>query len=386
MTGSVTTRADVIIVGGGPAGCAAAIVCASAGFHSILIESAAVSENRKPGETLHPGVETLLKRLGAAEAIIEAGFPRHVGHWVEWDGPRRFEPFGSDDGGAWEGFQARRDLFDEILLNRAQNVGVEIWRPCKAMRPLVEFGRVVGVVTQTGTVEARAVIDASGRRRWLARHLKLPVARYSPRLVAAYGHAIGSLPERDVAPLLRAGERGWTWTAGIGSSQYAWVRLILGLGETWGTVPAEFSNLVPISGPRGADVTWSMVVAPAGPGYFLTGDSSAVLDPAASHGILKALMSGLYASELLVGILNGHLGSGPASRAYREVTTRWFQHDVQKLNSTYRVFPRWPGLGDEAQMNRAGFVAWREPYSDSRVASPGRVVSKPPLYRHEAPS
>ncbi|GAB7189041.1 geranylgeranyl reductase family protein [Kitasatospora sp. Ki12] len=49
--------ADVLIAGAGPAGCAAAIVCAAAGLRTVLAERAPGPVAR-PGEALHPGAET----------------------------------------------------------------------------------------------------------------------------------------------------------------------------------------------------------------------------------------------------------------------------------------------------------------------------------------
>jgi flavin-dependent dehydrogenase len=51
---------------------------------------------------------------------------------------------------------------------------------------------------------------------------------------------------------------------------------------------------------RGADVTWRIISPAAGPGFFLVGDAVAVLDPASSHGVLKALMTGMMAAHLIL--------------------------------------------------------------------------------------
>src|ERR1700677_3173603 len=108
---------DVLILGGGPAGCAAAIQCAQVGLRVVVAEAKAFPRHR-PGETLHPGVEPVLRQLGAMEAVEAAGFPRHEGNWVQWGTPPRFEAFGRGDEGPWRGFQAWRATFDALLLER----------------------------------------------------------------------------------------------------------------------------------------------------------------------------------------------------------------------------------------------------------------------------
>jgi hypothetical protein len=51
---------DVLVVGGGPAGTAAANTCASAGLDVALVGATELARNRKPGETVHPGVDCQL--------------------------------------------------------------------------------------------------------------------------------------------------------------------------------------------------------------------------------------------------------------------------------------------------------------------------------------
>jgi 2-polyprenyl-6-methoxyphenol hydroxylase-like FAD-dependent oxidoreductase len=80
---------DLAIVGAGPAGCAAALCARQTGLRVILIEKKQQCTKRQPGETLHPGIESLFAQLGVREQIEAEGFHRHRGVWVEWEGPGR---------------------------------------------------------------------------------------------------------------------------------------------------------------------------------------------------------------------------------------------------------------------------------------------------------
>jgi flavin-dependent dehydrogenase len=335
------TAADVVVVGGGPAGAAAATGCASAGLDVVLVKASDRPSDR-PGEALHPGVEPLLERLGVGEALAEAGFLRHPGLWVGWRGPDRFECFGGDDTGPWLGYQAPRRVFDAMLLARAEAAGARVWRGCRAMGAVLNDCRIGGVATSRGGIPAGTVIDASGRRHWLARQLGRPVARISPRLVVAYGHVLGSRPDLDQAPALRADERGWTWTARVERTVYAWVRLDVVRGPAWNAVPESLSGLVPRGRPRAADMTWRIATSPAGPGFFTCGDAGAVLDPSGSHGVLRALMSGMLAAEVTVEIAAGRQDERESAEAYGRWLTDWFCHDTARLHALYQVFPSWP--------------------------------------------
>jgi hypothetical protein len=54
-----------------------------------------VFSGHRPGETLHPGIEPLLRQLGLAERFQAAVGGRHSGIWLSWGGPKQFQPYGT---------------------------------------------------------------------------------------------------------------------------------------------------------------------------------------------------------------------------------------------------------------------------------------------------
>jgi flavin-dependent dehydrogenase len=323
--------ADVAVVGGGPGGAATAIACATRGKRVVLIERDLFARER-PGETLHPGVEPLLKQLGMADRLRSVVGARHDGIWIEWGGPPRFAPFGSDESGPWSGFQVWRADFDALLLARARELGVDVRQPATA-GGLVQSG---GVMTDFGTVSSRMVVDASGRSRWLGRLLGVSSPARSPRLHARYGYAEGMCPSRDSAPALVGNASGWTWTARVRPGTYQWTRLCLDGPPDGDWVPQEFRGLRATARPRGADVTWRMATETARPGWFMVGDCAATLDPTSSHGVLKALMSGMMAGHLIAAVLDGNAPEEEAATAYHAWIAEWFRTDAERLTSFYR--------------------------------------------------
>ncbi len=330
---------DVIVIGAGPAGSSAAIHCAQRGLRVALIEGEKFPRHR-PGETLHPGVAPLLGQLGLGDGLERAGFVRHSGIWITWGGETRFEAFGSDDAGPWRGYQAWRPTLDTMLLNRARALGVTVLQPCRALCPLIEKRRVCGVRTSEGEIHSRFVIDATGPRHWLARHSGVRIVKHSRRLIARYGYSTGDCPARDAAPAIVADEAGWTWTAQIRPRMYQWTRLFFdgsNVDRKW--MPSELAALDPAEPVRGADVTWRVLAFPAGPGYFVTGDAAAVLDPCSSHGVLKAIMSGMMAAHSIDHIVHRGYEEQSVASGYSQWLLDWFDHDVRRLRELYALLP-----------------------------------------------
>jgi len=317
---------DVIVVGGGPAGCAAAITCRQNGLTALVIEADGSPRDR-PGETLHPGVDAIFGRLGVLEGVERAGFLRHTGHRVVRGLNSRFQPYGSDERGEWRGYQAIRRQLDAILIDRARELGATVRQSTHAVEPVVEGGRPVGVRTNDETFRAAFVVDAAGPVHWLQRHLGLALLQVSDPLIARFGwdDGAGDLPE------FRVEGCGWRWEAPVGAARRAWVSVDLHGASTGGAG-------------QGRDVTWRVVRPCAGAGYFLAGDAACVLDPASSHGVLRAMESGIRAGEAITG--------GPASIAdYLAWMESWFCSDALALANLYADFvpaPAWLGSAREA--------------------------------------
>ena len=74
-----TRRADVIVVGAGPAGAAVAILLAEHGLDVVVFDRATLPRPKICGEYLSPEAGRLLDRLGVLKAVEAAGASAVVG-------------------------------------------------------------------------------------------------------------------------------------------------------------------------------------------------------------------------------------------------------------------------------------------------------------------
>ncbi|MEM7531428.1 MAG: tryptophan 7-halogenase [Chloroflexota bacterium] len=344
------SNTDILIIGAGPAGTAAAITARHAGLHVTIIERLTFPRHR-PGESLHPGIQPLLAQLGVEQVVLDANFLRFNGIWMNWAGPNKrqprwFEPFGEDEREVWQGFQAWRTTFDQILLDHAISLGVQVHQPCRAHEVLLQEEQVIGINTDNGPIRANFVIDATGSRHWLATQLNIPVAPLTTPLFARYGYMDGHLDTLVQDPMLTIQRNGtmsgWLWVAPVTAPNHAkqtqWTELMLPASQFQSQskqVPELLSPLTPAGRIHGADVTWRVMEAMAGPGYFAVGDAAFILDPTSSHGVLRAIMSGIYATNLIIQSTHGHVPADVLPAIYHDWMRTWLQTDIEKLKSFY---------------------------------------------------
>jgi flavin-dependent dehydrogenase len=352
MSGSAT-EFDVIVVGGGPAGAATAICTAARGLRTLVLEGSG-SPHRRPGETLHPGTHQLFRLLGVDTSVDAAGFLRHAGYFIRTHQQEQIYSYGSDHQGELLGYQADRAKLESILLNGALCSGSLVKRRQNVLSAIVEGGVVTGVASKSSMYSARFVVDATGSLQWLRRQLKLPLLRVSRFLIANYGWA--DLPEGEesdgILPEFNVDKQSWTWIAPITPTRRAWVSLDLNssLGHD-AQIPHQVASFRSVGRLRRSDVTWRLARPCAGPGYFLVGDAAWVVDPASSHGVLKALVSGIVAADAIRTTIERQERSSKVRSSYCAWMERWFCTDASALISLYLQMvgsPSWLAAASEA--------------------------------------
>ena len=157
---------DVAIVGGGLAGCSAAIQLAAAGHKVLLLEKKTYPVHKLCGEFLSPEVKGALQRLGVLRDVEDAG--AHAMHRTRITASNG-AVFEAPLPGKAIGFSRYR--LDPMLFARAAACGADVrdGTMVRSVEGNLRDGFTLG--TRNETFEARVVLGAYGKRGVLDRTL-----------------------------------------------------------------------------------------------------------------------------------------------------------------------------------------------------------------------
>lgn len=331
MTDSLTqpavnalTECDVAIIGGGPAGAAAAIVLQQHGRKCVIYENSQFPRYHI-GESLIPHTYVMLERLGLLPRMQASAYPvKHSIRFVDPSGDESKPFYFSEtiEGDRARTWQVERSSFDAMCLQRAREVGATIHMGARVEQVLFHGDRAVGlrvtdVNRRTHEVRASVVIDASGRSSLIGRQLGLTEQVPGLNKASAWGYYDGARRR----PGIDAGEttifmlpgRNWFWYIPLPNDivSVGFVGSPTELFAASDDFELAFLDQVARHVPLRPFLTPARRVGPVrglrrlayrnrqtvGNGWVMVGDAAAFLDPIYSSGLFLALASAVMAAD-----------------------------------------------------------------------------------------
>ncbi len=344
-------RTPIAIVGGGPAGCAAALTLRrylpDLSVTLVTRPDSSVEGTPVVGETLSPGVLPLLNYLGLREEFVRLGHLPSAGTASAWGSGDLFERNYLFTGSG-HGWHLDRSCFDAWLLSRAEAAGIHCIRS-RAMRATRSEGRWWIELEEGGELVARVIIEATGRSTWLLRQQGTALRRDDGLVADAKWFRRDDHPEAIAdGALVESVPDGWWYSASLpGRSGVAMfmtdndLRKQTSWDDRLAAAPATRARLASWQPTgqavvRAANSQCSEVVV--GEGWVAAGDTAAAFDPISALGIGFSLRSGMEAARVAVASIEDD--ANPAT-GYAASIVRIYADYRARLRAIYELEQRW---------------------------------------------
>ena len=310
-------ESSIVILGAGPAGCAAARLLTAWG-HDVVVLARRVSSERSLGESLPPSCIALLDRIGIT-GLAATGSLRSTGNTVRWGSEgERVESFA--DG--LHGYQVDRASFDAFLAREAAGAGADVRLGANVTR--ADGTSITYELDGKARSETAAwVLDCTGRTGVVARSgWRVPDdgGSRTTAIVGVWERDDDWPTDNPTHTLVESTAEGWAWSVPV-SSKRRYVTLMVdpsltsvanreGLEASYLEQLARTQSVRPlVHGARRAGPVFARDASPyharsyAGENTLLVGDAASFVDPLSSYGVKKALASAWLASVCVHSIL-----------------------------------------------------------------------------------
>ena len=321
-----STRHDVLVIGGGPAGAATGYWLAKAGLDAVVVERKAFPRDKTCGDGLTPRAVLQLEEMGLGDWLHthhRNNGLRAVAHDITlelpWPKHSRFPD---------HGYVVRRTELDRTVAEHAAAAGATLLDGTDATAPILRDGLCQGAVVtdkasgETREVRARYLVLAEGANSRIGRALGTARDRSYPMGLAIRGYYASPIADDpwiesalDVRDRNGASLPGYGWVFPLGDGT---VNVGIGLLSTfrdyksvnttnlmneWLVTAPEHWGLDPdgaIGPVTGGRLPMAGSINPkVGPNWVAVGDAAGFINPFNGEGIDYAYETGRLAAELI---------------------------------------------------------------------------------------
>lgn len=289
---------DVAIVGGGPAGSSCAAFCTAAGLRTAIFEREKFPREKVCGDCINPACWPVLRRLEVAERVraLPHGKLDRV-EFIAISGQRLSVDLPVGDEAE---IAVKRSLFDQLLLERARELGTTVFEAATVTALTPPDPRTDHWKISVGDqiVTSRMLVAADGRNSTVARLCGL-LPRPARERVALQTH-LPLPPDFGDRVVLEFRPEGYSGQAPVGDAQ---------LNLCLVSVPKKIPLLRAWAEKRfgiSPEHSWRTItpltrepISPAQTSLFFVGDSARVVEPFTGEGIYYALASGELAAKAI---------------------------------------------------------------------------------------
>ncbi len=346
---------EVLVIGAGPAGTAAAHWAAESGRMVVLLEKETMPRERVCGDALTPKAVGHLADMGIE--VNNKNFHQHHGLRMTAHGQSIELQWPTDHDHPSHGLAIRRRSLDKLLVEHADNTGAQVWTGVEVTEPIIEHGHLRGCRAMgsgcgsgpEGEIEVRArfVIIADGPLSPFGRSLGTARTRTYAQGVAMRGYFPSPRHSEKVIESVfdlrdNTGHQlpgyGWIFPLGDGtvntgvgllshhhgndpqSIRELFDKWLLQIPEAW---EVEIESIE--GEPEGGRLPMGASVRPrSGPNWVVVGDAAGSVNPFNGDGVEPALSNGRLAASVVNDAIR--TGDGLELRRYEKQLVSSYDH------------------------------------------------------------
>lgn len=360
-------RYDVVVLGAGPAGAATALALAQQKLQVAVLDRALVPLTRW-GESLSPVAQHALRALGLWDDFLnESHLPTYEIRSL-WGGEASARRV--DEHGLGPGFQLDRPRFERLVQQHSELAGARLLLGARLLRlEWIDAENCRLSVAWRGerlNVDAKYLVDATGRSAWLSRRTGATRAD-NDRLIAVTRRLVDVKQTQSI--LCEAANGGWWYSApavdqGVVATFFTDADSPLAHAAAPQVWRAALDSAPETRARLGTAQLSEAAIARASPGFTVweprarcvpVGDAALSFDPLAASGLTAALSSALQAASVISSHRSGRFA--PLDDYQRDLRRLYDEH--QRLRQA--IYAR------EARRRQTTF--WQRRALDGHAAS-----------------